>query len=126
MVRSGLRFPDQPPRQVWATRRRWSNDPQRIDHPAHSTRVTIVVIGHRTGLRGTATRITVRRTLGLLANGKVNGDQLLVAIGDILHAQYGAVIGPTIVKPHASLPAAPEALDTFASSVAIVLSAIGD
>ena len=64
--------------------------------------------------------------IGLLANGKVNSRVLLVAIGDNLRTRYGAVIGPTIVKSHASLPAAPEALDTFASSVAIVLSAIGD
>jgi len=64
--------------------------------------------------------------VGLLANGKANSERLLRAIGDVLRAEHGAVIGPVVVKPHASLPAAPEVIDTFAAEVAVVLSAIGD
>ena len=64
--------------------------------------------------------------VGLLANGKVNGDHLLREIAEILHTDHGAVIGPLLVKPHASLPASTAVLDTFCAEVAVVLSAIGD
>ena len=64
--------------------------------------------------------------IGLLANGKANGDLLLLAVGGILRVRHGAVVGPLVVKPHASLPASADVLDTFATQVAVVLSAIGD
>ena len=64
--------------------------------------------------------------VGLLANGKVNGDRLLAAIGAILRDEHGASIGPLVVKPHPSLPMAFDTADTFTREVAVVLSAIGD
>ncbi len=64
--------------------------------------------------------------IGLLANGKANGDRLLEAVGAHFSHHHGAVVHPIVSKPHASLPATHDVLSTFQAEVAVVLTAVGD
>jgi hypothetical protein len=64
--------------------------------------------------------------IGLLSNSKANSEALLVVIGARLIADHHAAGVVAITKPHPSLPASPSMLDTFASEVAVVITAVGD
>lgn len=62
----------------------------------------------------------------LLDNGKVNGAQLLTAVGDLLAAEHGAVITGTVTKEWAGQPIVDEMQISIARDADIVISAIGD
>jgi hypothetical protein len=66
------------------------------------------------------------KKIGLLSNSKANSDALLDVIGARLIEEHHAAGVVAMTKAHPSLPASPSMLDTFASEVAAVLTAIGD
>jgi hypothetical protein len=83
---------------------------------------------------GEATDTTVARrvgdldgkVLGLLHNGKVNGDHLLALVRAQLAARYGLLDVVVVGKPSASRTADPAVLDRLARECDVVVTAIGD
>ena len=84
------------------------------------------------GKPGATTALAPRRpsldgiTLGLLANGKANGAQLLDLVAEELGARHaiGRVLRET--KSHPSLPMSDEVLQMCAEHAHAVLTAVGD
>ncbi len=64
--------------------------------------------------------------VGLLSNGKVNGERLLGLVRDELAARYDIREVITMVKPSASRVADGAMLDALAHRCDVVLTAIGD
>jgi hypothetical protein len=65
-------------------------------------------------------------TLGLLANGKTNGDALLDAVAVLLAERHRIAGVVRAAKPHPSLPMSDEVLTMFAEHAHAVLTAVGD
>jgi hypothetical protein len=66
------------------------------------------------------------KVLGLLQNGKVNGDALLDLVRAELAARYGLRGVVVVRKPSASRVAEPAVLDRLARECDAVVTAIGD
>ena len=66
------------------------------------------------------------KRIGLLANDKLNSEQLLDAIYDVLADRFDVVISHRVNKGNASRPAEPELLDAFSEKVDVALLANGD
>jgi hypothetical protein len=66
------------------------------------------------------------KRIGLLANNKLNSEQLLDAIYDVLADRFEVSVSHRVNKGNASRPAEPELLKTFASKVDVALLANGD
>jgi hypothetical protein len=66
------------------------------------------------------------KVLGLLHNGKVNGDRLLALVGEELTARHGLRAIVSVRKPSASRTAEAEVLDRLARECDAVVTAIGD
>lgn len=66
------------------------------------------------------------KVLGLLHNGKVNGDRLLDLVRDQLAARYGLRDVVVVRKPSASRVADEAVLDRLARECDAVVTAIGD
>lgn len=64
--------------------------------------------------------------LGLLANGKVNGDRLLDLVRDELGRRYDVREVVLLTKPSASRPAEDPMLEELAARCDVVVTAIGD
>ena len=64
--------------------------------------------------------------LGLLANGKVNGDRLLDLVRDELVRRYDVREVVLMTKPSASRPAEDPMLEQLAARCDVVVTAIGD
>jgi len=87
--------------------------------PTVAPDVTEAVMAKRvTGLDG--------KVLGLLANGKVNGDRLLTLVRDELGARYDVREVVVMTKPGASVTADDATLEALASRCDVVVTAIGD
>lgn len=65
-------------------------------------------------------------TLGLLANGKFNGDRLLDFICEQLETRYRLARVVRFTKTHASVPLSPELLRDVVSTCSAVITAVGD
>ena len=66
------------------------------------------------------------KVLGLLHNGKVNGDRLLQLVGEHLATRYGLRDVIAVRKPSASRVAEDVILDRLARECDAVVTAIGD
>jgi len=66
------------------------------------------------------------KVLGLLHNGKVNGDRLLDLVREQLAARYRLRDVVVVRKPSASRVAEPDVLDRLAQECDAVVTAIGD
>ena len=66
------------------------------------------------------------RTIGLLANGKVNADVLLEETAAIFAEQHGCRILPLVFKRNASAPAPAETISDLASRADLLITASGD
>jgi hypothetical protein len=66
------------------------------------------------------------KVLGLLANGKVNAEPLLLMVGDHLAARYRLRDVVQREKPDSSRPAPAPLLDELARTCDVVVTAIGD
>ncbi len=88
-------------------------DPTGVDEPRH------------TRLAGRDGRIAGKR-VGLLANGKTNGDTLLCFVGELLQERHGAGTVTFVDKRDASRPAADAVLDKLLPQCDFVVTAIGD
>jgi hypothetical protein len=66
------------------------------------------------------------KVLGLLHNGKVNGDHLLELVREQLAARYDVREVVVVRKPSASRVAEPDVLDRLARECDAVVTAIGD
>ena len=66
------------------------------------------------------------KVLGLLHNGKVNGDRLLELVREQLAARYGIRDVVVVRKPSASRVAEAAVLDRLARECDAVVTAIGD
>jgi hypothetical protein len=66
------------------------------------------------------------KVLGLLANGKVNGDRLLDLVREGLEARYRLQAVVALAKPSASRVAPPDVLDELSRRCDAVVTAIGD
>jgi hypothetical protein len=66
------------------------------------------------------------KVLGLLHNGKVNGDHLLDLVRAQLATRYGLRDVVVVRKPSASRTAEPAVLDRLARECDAVVTAIGD
>ena len=64
--------------------------------------------------------------LGLLANGKVNGDRLLDLVRDELVRRYDVREVVLVTKPSASRPAEDPMLEQLTARCDVVVTAIGD
>ena len=66
------------------------------------------------------------KVVGLLANGKVNGDHLLALVRDELLARHDVRDVVVMAKPGASVVADDATLEALASRCDVVVTAIGD
>lgn len=66
------------------------------------------------------------KVLGLLANGKVNGDRLLELVRDELKARYDIREVVVMTKASASRTAEDPMMEALASRCDVVVTAIGD
>ena len=66
------------------------------------------------------------KVLGLLNNGKVNGDQLLALVREELGARYDLRDVIVMTKPGASIVADDAMLEALAARCDVVVTAIGD
>lgn len=66
------------------------------------------------------------KRIGLLANNKLNAEQLLDAIYDVLADRFEVSASHRINKGNASRPAEPDLLKTFASEIDVAILANGD
>ena len=64
--------------------------------------------------------------VGLLANGKVNGDRLLDLVREALAQRYDVREVLVLTKPSASRPAEDPMLEQLAARCDVVVTAIGD
>jgi hypothetical protein len=64
--------------------------------------------------------------IGLLANGKANGDRILDLVADDLATRHRIADVIRCTKPHPSLPMGDEVLMMFAERAHAVLTAVGD
>jgi hypothetical protein len=65
-------------------------------------------------------------TLGLLANGKANGEAILDCVAAALGQRHRIAGVVRASKSHPSLPVAEDVVAIFAEQVQVVLTAIGD
>ncbi len=66
------------------------------------------------------------KTVGLLWNGKLNGDKLLEAVRGLLADQYEIKSVVRAEKPTATKVASPEMIKTFAEACDVVITSSGD
>ncbi|HEV8440922.1 MAG TPA: hypothetical protein VGT40_22785 [Methylomirabilota bacterium] len=66
------------------------------------------------------------KAVGLLANGKVNGDRLLELVAEGLAGRYQLRGVVALAKDNASRPAPPELIDELTRLSDVVVTAIGD
>jgi hypothetical protein len=66
------------------------------------------------------------KRVGLLDNSKSRAGQMLDAIADILHRQYGFADIVRRRKPSASKPADPQVIDELAKTCDLVIVGVGD
>jgi hypothetical protein len=64
--------------------------------------------------------------LGLLSNSKINADNVLLAIGDLLAERYALKNIVHERKENFSLPAPNEIIDKMVSQADVVIAAVGD
>lgn len=64
--------------------------------------------------------------LGLLGNTKLNADEILLAIGDLLRERYDLKDIVHHKKPTFSLPAPDSIVDEMARSCDVVIAGVGD
>jgi len=66
------------------------------------------------------------KRIGLVENTKFNSDRLLLKIGDILKAEYGAAEVRLWHKRNASVPAHQEIINELRQSCDVMVAGIGD
>lgn len=66
------------------------------------------------------------KRIGLLANNKLNAEQLLDAIYDVLADRFEVSVSHRVNKGNASRPADPDLLKTFAAEIDVAILANGD
>jgi hypothetical protein len=66
------------------------------------------------------------KRIGLIENTKYNSDKLLVRIGEILKAEYGASETRLFRKHNASVPAHEEIIQEVRKSGDVIVAGIGD
>ena len=66
------------------------------------------------------------KTVGLLANHKLNAEELLEAIHEVLTDSFTLAPAHRVNKGNASRPADPDLLDEIAAAVDVVITANGD
>ena len=64
--------------------------------------------------------------LGLLGNSKLNADNVLNAIGDLLSERYKIVSTVHRTKPSFSHPAPPEIVEELSTNCDVVIAGVGD
>jgi hypothetical protein len=64
--------------------------------------------------------------LGLLGNSKLNADNVLNAVGDLLNERYRIVSTVHRTKPSFSHPAPPEIVEDLAANCDVVIAGVGD
>jgi len=64
--------------------------------------------------------------LGLLSNSKINADNVLLAIGDLLAKRYALKSIVHDVKANFSLPAPQEVVDRIVAQADVVIAGVGD
>ena len=81
-----------------------------------------------TGLFSNAPRLTSFDgvTLGLLSNGKANGEAILDAMAAAIAERHHIAGVVRATKPHPSLPVSDAILGSFSEQVQVVFTAIGD
>ena len=65
-------------------------------------------------------------TIGLLDNGKVNADNLLMRTAELFVERHGCSIAPMSDKNNASAPAPGETLEALSEQVDFLITAMGD
>lgn len=65
-------------------------------------------------------------TIGLLDNGKVNADNLLMRTAELFVERHGCSIAPMSDKHNASAPAPSAILETLAEKSDFLITAMGD
>ena len=66
------------------------------------------------------------KRVGLIENTKFNSDKLLLRIGEILKAEYGAVETRMFHKHNASVPAHEEIIQEIRKTCDVMVAGIGD
>ncbi|MEM7407995.1 MAG: hypothetical protein AAF458_22080 [Pseudomonadota bacterium] len=66
------------------------------------------------------------KTIGLLTNGKVNGDVLITETAALFSARHGCEVTPMFSKNNASAPAPDGLLEEIAGQADFLLTAMGD
>lgn len=66
------------------------------------------------------------KRVGLIENTKFNSDKLLVKIGDLLTAEYGAAEWRMFHKHNSSVPAHDEIIQEISRSCDVMVAGIGD
>jgi len=66
------------------------------------------------------------KTIGLLTNGKVNGDVLLIETAALFAARNNCTVIPLFSKNNASAPAPEGKLDEIAEQADFLITAMGD
>jgi len=64
--------------------------------------------------------------LGLLGNSKLNADNVLNAVGDLLNERYKIVSTHHMTKPSFSHPAPAEIVEEMTESCDVVIAGVGD
>ena len=64
--------------------------------------------------------------LGLLGNSKLNADNVLNAIGDLLNERYEIASTVHLTKPTFSHPAPPEIVEELSTNCDVVIAGVGD
>ncbi len=71
--------------------------------------------------------ISVRgKTIGLLSNGKLNADALLLETAKLFEINHSCTLNKIRYKPNPSAPAAAEVIEAVVSESDFVLTATGD
>ena len=66
------------------------------------------------------------RRIGLVENTKFNSDRLLLKIGEVLKAEYGAAETRLFRKHNSSVPAHQEIIDELKATCDVMVAGIGD
>ncbi len=66
------------------------------------------------------------KRIGLIENTKFNSDRLLLKIGDVLKAEYGAAETRIFRKHNSSVPAHQEIIDELRQTCDVMVAGIGD
>ncbi len=66
------------------------------------------------------------KRIGLIENTKFNSDRLLLKIGAILEAEYGAAEARIFRKHNSSVPAHQEVIDELRATCDVMVAGIGD